>query len=226
MRTTSGNKFTAAVLAAAMFFGAAGCASLNNTEKGAIIGGAGGAAVGGVIGNQTGSTARGAIIGAVVGGAAGAIIGHKMDQRAKELEQIPGATVQRVGEGIEVTFDSGLLFDFDSSTIKGDARANLNQLATSLANYDDSELMIIGHTDSKGTAEYNQQLSQDRAAAAQGYLASRGVNRTIRTLGRGESEPVASNDTEAGRSQNRRVEVAIYAGDALKAQARREANGS
>ncbi|MEP7027721.1 MAG: OmpA family protein, partial [Candidatus Eisenbacteria bacterium] len=111
-------------------------------------------------------------------------------------------------------------------TIKGDARANLNQLATSLSNYGDSELMIIGHTDSKGTAEYNQQLSQERAAAAQGYLSSRGVNRTIRTLGRGELEPVASNDTEAGRAKNRRVEVAIYAGDALKAQAKREAGGS
>ncbi|MEP7027392.1 MAG: glycine zipper domain-containing protein, partial [Candidatus Eisenbacteria bacterium] len=127
------HKSMAAVVAATMILGAAGCASLNNAEKGAIAGAAGGGAIGAGVGSATGSTARGAIIGAVVGGAAGAIIGHKMDQRAKELEQIPGATVQRVGEGIAVTFDSGLLFDFDSSTIKGDARANLNQLATSLS---------------------------------------------------------------------------------------------
>src|SRR6266850_5240464 len=104
-----------------------GCASMNAKTKGALIGAGAGAVAGGVVGNQTGSTTRGAIIGAVVGGAAGAIIGHQMDQQAKELEQnIPGARVARVGEGIAVTFDSGLLFDFDSATIKGDARQNLD----------------------------------------------------------------------------------------------------
>jgi outer membrane protein OmpA-like peptidoglycan-associated protein len=200
-----------------------GCASMNKTESGAAVGAVGGAAAGAMIGKATGNTARGAIIGAVVGGATGAYIGHKMDQRAKELEQIPGATVERVGEGIQVTFASGLLFDYDSDVVKGDARDNLNQLATSLAKYDDSELMIVGHTDATGSEAYNQGLSERRAYASQRYLNGRGVTRPIRTLGRGELEPVATNETEAGRAKNRRVEVAIYAGDALKEEARRQA---
>ncbi|HVS60761.1 MAG TPA: glycine zipper domain-containing protein, partial [Gemmatimonadaceae bacterium] len=131
--------------------GASACASLNKKEEGAVIGAATGAAVGGVIGNQTGSTARGAIIGAVVGGTAGAIIGHQMDQQAKELSQnIPGATVARVGEGIEVTFASGLLFAFDSDQILPAAGTNLRELATSLNKYPDSQLLIVGHTDNVG----------------------------------------------------------------------------
>jgi len=200
-----------------------GCASMNKTESGAAVGAVGGAAAGAVIGHATGNTARGAIIGAVVGGATGAYIGHKMDQRAKELEQIPGATVERVGEGIQVTFASGLLFDYDSDVVKGDARDNLDQLASNLAQYKDSELMIVGHADATGSETYNQDLSQRRAASAQRYLASQGVTRPIKTLGRGELEPVASNETEAGRAKNRRIEVAIYAGDALKEEAKREA---
>jgi len=200
-----------------------GCASMNKTESGAAVGAVGGAAAGAVIGHATGNTARGAIIGAVVGGATGAYIGHKMDQRAKELEQIPGATVERVGEGIQVTFASGLLFDYDSDVIKGDARDNLDQLANSLAKYGDSELMIVGHADASGSETYNQDLSQRPAASARRYLASQGVTRPIKTLGRGELEPVASNETEAGRAKNRRIEVAIYAGDALKEEAKREA---
>jgi len=203
-----------------------GCASMNKTESGAAVGAVGGAAAGAIIGHATGNTSRGAIIGAVVGGAAGAYIGHKMDQRAKELEKIPGATVERVGEGIQVTFASGLLFDYDSDVIKGDARDNLDQLANNLSQYDDSELMIVGHADATGSETYNQDLSERRAFAAQRYLASRGVTRPIRTLGRGELEPVASNETEAGRAKNRRVEVAIYAGDALKNEAKRETAAS
>jgi outer membrane protein OmpA-like peptidoglycan-associated protein len=178
-----------------------------------------------VIGNQTGSTTRGAIIGAVVGGAAGAIIGHQMDQQAKELEQnIPGARVARVGEGIAVTFDSGLLFDFDSATIKGDARSNLDALASSLTKYPKSDLMIVGHTDATGTDSYNMGLSKRRASSASSYLRSQGVNRTIKALGRGETEPIAANDTEDGQRQNRRVEVAIYASSAMRAEAKRSAS--
>lgn len=226
MHSSARQKAIASLLITSFVISTTGCASMNKTESGAAVGAVGGAAAGAIIGKVAGSTAKGAIIGAVVGGAAGAIIGHKMDQRAKELEQIPGATVERVGEGIQVTFASGLLFDFDSDAIKGDARSNLNLLADNLAKYGDSELMIIGHTDSKGTEEYNQDLSQRRAQSARRYLASQGVTRTIRTLGRGETEPVASNDDEYGRAKNRRVEVAIYAGDALKAQAKREAGES
>ncbi len=201
---------------------AAGCASMSAKEKGAIIGVAGGAAVGGAIGSSSGSTARGAIIGAAVGGAAGAIIGHQMDQQAKELDQnIPGAVVERVGEGITVTFDSGLLFDFDAAVVKPAAQANLETLARSLDKYKDTELLIAGHTDSVGSDSYNQQLSERRARAAADFLIGQGVSASrLRTVGMGEREPVASNDTEAGRASNRRVEIAIFAGDALKAKAR------
>lgn len=211
-------------LAAMIFTMSAGCASMNAKTKGAIIGATAGGVAGGVIGNQTGSTTRGAIIGAVVGGAAGAIIGHQMDQQAKELQQnIPGAVVERVGEGIQVTFASGLLFDFNSDAIRGNARANLDQLAQSLSKYRDSNLLIAGHTDDVGTTSYNQGLSERRADAAARYLSSRGVNRYIATKGLGENEPVASNSSDSGREKNRRVEVAIYASPELQEQARRQA---
>jgi outer membrane protein OmpA-like peptidoglycan-associated protein len=202
-----------------------GCQSLSNKERGAIIGAGAGAAVGGVIGNQTGSTARGAIIGAVVGGAAGAIIGHQMDQQAKEIKQnIPGAVVERVGEGIQVTFESGLLFDHDSDRIKPTAAENLRNLARSLNNYPNTDLVIVGHTDATGPDEYNRDLSQRRSRAAANYLASLGVNPArLRTYGRGESEPVGENTTDTGRQQNRRVEVAIFANAAAREDARRRA---
>lgn len=198
--------------------GTSACASMSNKERGAVIGAGAGAAVGGVIGNNTGSTARGAIIGAVVGGAAGAIIGHQMDQQAKELDQsIPGAKVERVGEGIQVTFDSGLLFDFDSDRIRPEAARNFQELAKSLNKFGDSNLLIVGHTDSQGEDAYNMSLSQRRANAASAYLQSQGVpSSRISTSGRGESEPVATNATEAGRQLNRRVEVAIYASPAYR----------
>jgi outer membrane protein OmpA-like peptidoglycan-associated protein len=203
-----------------------GCSSMNKAEKGAIIGAAAGAAAGGVIGSNNGSTAKGAIIGAAIGGAAGAIIGHQMDKQAQELARsIPGAKVERVGEGIQVTFDSGLLFDFDSDAIKGAARSNLNNLAVSLKKYPESNLLIAGHTDDVGSANYNQGLSERRAEAAAHYLNSEGVARAIRTVGLGEREPVASNASDDGRRQNRRVEVAIYANAALQEKARREAAG-
>jgi outer membrane protein OmpA-like peptidoglycan-associated protein len=202
-----------------------GCASLNNKEKGGIIGAAGGAVAGGAIGRSNGSTAKGAILGAVVGGAAGMIIGHQMDKQAAELKQnIPGAVVERVGEGIQVTFDSGLLFDFDSDVVRADARTNLRNLATSLDKYPGSELLIAGHTDSVGTDSYNLALSQRRSEAAVAYLAAQGVARARMTSrGLGETEPVAPNDTDAGRGKNRRVEVAIFASEAQRAQAKRQA---
>jgi len=203
-----------------------GCASMNAKTKGAIIGAGAGGVAGGVIGKQAGSTATGAIIGAVVGGTAGAIIGHQMDQQAKELKQnIPGATVTRVGEGIQVTFDSGLMFPFDSDELRVAARTNLSALAASLNKYPDSDLMIVGHTDDIGSYSYNLGLSQRRASSASRYLRSQGVSRAIETLGRGETEPIASNASEDGREQNRRVEVAIYASEALRRAAIREAGG-
>jgi outer membrane protein OmpA-like peptidoglycan-associated protein len=190
------------------------CASMSNKEKGAVIGAAAGGAVGGVVGKNTGSTARGAIIGAVVGGATGAIIGHQMDQQAKELTlEIPGAIVERVGEGIQVTFASGLLYDFDSDAIRPEAGLNLANLARSLKRYPNTELLIVGHTDASGSTAYNQELSSRRATSASSYLTAQGVSSgRIRSSGRGELEAMASNETEAGRQMNRRIEVAIFSG--------------
>ena len=202
---------------------ASACASLNKKERGAIIGAGAGAAVGAAVGSANGSTAKGAIIGATVGGTAGAVIGHQMDQQAKEIQQnIPGAIVERVGEGLQVTFESGLLFGFDSDVLRADARENLATFARSLDKYPGTDVLIVGHTDSVGTDAYNNSLSTRRAASAAAYLVSRGVAVTrLRSTGRGETEPVALNESEAGRRKNRRVEVAIYANQALKAQALR-----
>jgi outer membrane protein OmpA-like peptidoglycan-associated protein len=193
--------------------GVSSCASLSRKQEGAAIGAGLGGAVGAVIGNQTGSTARGAIVGAIVGGATGAIIGHQMDQQAKELTQnIAGATIERVGEGIQVTFASGLLYDIDSDHVRPEAAENLRNLAASLSKYPNTELLIVGHTDSTGSVAHNQTLSESRARSASTYLAGQGVSTArLRTAGRGEGEPVTTNSTEAGRQLNRRVEVAIFA---------------
>jgi outer membrane protein OmpA-like peptidoglycan-associated protein len=207
-----------AVLTTAFVALTSACASWGKRETGAVVGATAGGVVGAVIGNQTGSTARGAIIGAVVGGAAGAIIGHQMDQQAKELEvEIPGAIVERVGEGIQVTFASGLLFDFDSDAIRPTAAQNLRTLAASLAKYPNTELLIVGHTDATGTDAYNYGLSERRADAALRFLvAERVASSRLRATGRGEWEPIATNETEAGRQANRRIEVAIYAAEAAR----------
>jgi len=221
----TGRETRAVVAAIVLATAATGCSSMSKAQQGAVIGAAAGGVAGGVIGNQAGSTAKGAILGAVVGGAAGGIIGSQMDKQAQELQQnMPGARVERVGEGIQVTFESGLLFGFDSDQILGTARSNLDELARSLGQYPGSELLIVGHTDNVGTDRYNQDLSERRAMAAARYLASQGVVRTrMSTRGMGESEPVASNDNEEGRRQNRRVEIAIYAGHSMQADARRQA---
>ena len=201
------------------------CATMSKTQTGAVAGATGGAIIGAAVGAHNGSTAKGAIIGAAVGGAAGAIIGRQMDKQAKEIAQnIPGARVERVGEGIQVTFESGLLYDYDSDRVKSDAASNLRTLASSLDKYPNTDLVIVGHTDDRGSDTYNQDLSERRARAAADYLAAQGVSRArLRTYGRGETEPVASNGTDDGRQQNRRVEVAIFANDQLKEQAKRQA---
>ena len=213
---------TAAILAlGGLLAGSASCASSSRTTKGGVIGAAGGAVVGGVIGKAAGSTAKGAIIGAAVGGAAGIIIGQRMDKQAAELEkEIPGAEVERVGEGILVTFDSGILYDYDSATVKPAARDNLRKLVTSLDKYPGTNVVLVGHTDADGADAYNQTLSERRATAAADYLVSQGVPRArIDATGRGEAEPVASNDMASGKAQNRRVEIAIFANESLRSEA-------
>ena len=205
---------------AALTISTASCATWSRKGQGAAVGAGVGAAVGGVIGNQTGSTARGAIIGAVVGGTAGAVIGHQMDQQAKEIRMaIPGATVERVGEGIQVTFASGLMFDIDSDRIRPEAATNLRNLASSLKQYGNTDALIVGHTDATGSDSYNATLSQQRASAASSFLTREGVaSSRLRTSGRGEAEPVATNDTEYGRQQNRRIEIAIVASASARRQ--------
>ena len=194
------------------------CSMLSKKGQGALIGAGVGGAVGAVVGNNTGSTARGAIIGAAVGGIAGTIIGNQMDQQAKEIKAaVPGADVQRVGEGIQLTFASSMLYDINSDVVLPEAATNLRNLAASLAKYPDTDVLIVGHTDATGTADYNQGLSQRRATSAANYLMAQGVNSSrVRTAGRGEMEPVATNDTELGRQANRRVEVAIVANAAAR----------
>lgn len=197
---------------------------MSKTEKGTIVGAGAGAVVGGAIGKAVGNTAKGAIIGAVVGGTAGAIIGNQMDKHAAELEkELEEAEVTRVGEGIVVTFASGLLFDFDSADLRAEAERNLTRLAESLTEYDNTELLIIGHTDDIGSDEYNDRLSVRRAESGGQFLFAKGVQPSrVTTMGKGESDPIATNDTEEGRQMNRRIEVAIYASEeyreALEAQ--------
>jgi outer membrane protein OmpA-like peptidoglycan-associated protein len=212
-----------AAVTVAVVLATSGCASWGDKQKkGAGIGAAGGGVLGAIIGHKTGSTARGAIIGAAVGGAAGAIIGNRMDAQAEKLAQeLEGAQVSRVGEGIAVTFDSGILFPFDSAELTSEARSNLRKLADSLQAEARTNVMILGHTDSDGSDSYNQQLSERRGRSAEDYLSSlRVASSRLGSRGRGEAEPIASNGTEAGRRQNRRVEVAIYANDAWRDEAK------
>lgn len=200
----------------------AGCADMNRAGKGGLIGAGAGGLVGGIIGKASGNTAAGAIIGAAVGGTAGAAIGHYMDRQAEELQRdLKDAKVERVGEGIKITFNSGILFDVNSDQLRSDARANLKNLAKVLNKYDDTEILVQGHTDSTGKDAYNQELSERRAASVGGALLDDGVKRgRIEESGMGEKHPVADNSTASGRQANRRVEVAIWANEKLKKAAK------
>ncbi len=222
------NRFAlTAVSVALLFSGVVGCKSLSNTERGAGIGAAAGGVIGGIIGRTQGNTATGAIIGAAVGGTAGAIIGQQMDRQARELEEeIANGEVERVGEGIQVTFNNAILFDFDSASLKGTSRTDLSDLAASLQKYPNTDVIVYGFTDASGSDTYNQRLSERRASAAASYLISQGVtNARVTTIGRGESDPVASNSTETGRTQNRRVEIAIVASEEFQRQAAQRSGG-
>ncbi|MBO9635447.1 MAG: OmpA family protein [Chitinophagaceae bacterium] len=206
----------------------ASCSSMNNTQKGAAIGTGGGAAVGAVIGKAAGNTALGAIIGAAVGGVTGTVIGKKMDKQAQEIKnEVPGATVERVGEGIVVEFadKNAVLFGFDKSDLTPSTENSLNKLVDILKQYPDTYIEVQGHTDSKGTAEYNMNLSQKRATSVANYLIKKGVSSSrITTKGFGFTAPVATNDTDEGRAQNRRVNFLITANEKMKSDAKKEAN--
>lgn len=212
------------IAGAVMIF--ASCASLNKTQKGAIIGTAGGAAAGAVIGKAAGNTALGAIIGAAAGGATGAIIGRKMDKQAEEIaKKVPDAKVIRVGEGIVVEFSSSVLFGFDKSALTSDAKLNLDKLVTVLSENPDTDIEIQGHTDSKGSLSYNQTLSEQRAGAVSQYLITKNVSGDrLTSVGFGEELPKYLNETEEGRAENRRVEFLIAANEKMKAEADKEAS--
>lgn len=187
----------------------------NSTQKGVGIGAVAGALIGGIIGNNTGiGTAGGALIGAAVGGGTGALIGNKMDKQAREIDQaLPGADVERVGEGIRLVLkEDAVRFDLNKSTLTSQAKANLDKLVPVFNSYADTNIEIFGYTDSTGKPEYNLTLSQKRAETVKMYLISKGlVASRFKTSGYGIADPIATNDTKEGQSQNRRVEFAITA---------------
>jgi outer membrane protein OmpA-like peptidoglycan-associated protein len=189
------------------------CSSWNRTTTGAVIGAGAGTAAGAVVGKTLGNTAAGALAGAAVGGTVGAIIGRQMDRKAEEMaEELEGVEIQRVEEGIAISFDSGILFDFDSSTLRSEARTNLRKLAEIMSEDSDTNLLVVGHTDWVGDENYNLRLSERRARSAADYLVAQGIERhRIDVEGKGEYEPIDDNETEEGRQRNRRVEVAIFA---------------
>ncbi len=198
------------------------CSTMNRAEKGAVIGVGAGAAVGAGIGKLAGNTGLGAVIGAAVGGAGGAMIGKYMDKQAKEMEaEMEAAKVERVGEGIKVTFDSGLLFSINSSDLSAKSKQELTNFSEVLNKYPDTNIYIDGHTDDTGSNEYNKTLSEKRANSVATYLANQKVERTRFTVrGFGEDQPMIENTSEANRAQNRRVEVIIVANEELVKQAK------
>jgi len=202
------------------------CASMNKTQKGAAVGTASGGAMGAIIGKASGNTAMGAIIGAAVGGTTGAIIGNNMDKQAEEIQKkVPDANVQRVGEGIVVEFSSNVLFGFDESELTSSSRSSLNQLVTVLNEYSDTNIEVQGHTDSRGSTEYNQNLSIERASSVADYLRNnRILSSRINLVGYGESVPKYTNNSKSGRDQNRRVEFLITANEKMKAEAEKQSS--
>ena len=201
----------------------------NNTQRGAAIGAVGGAVLGGILGNNLGKGGNGelgAVLGTVIGGVAGGVIGNKMDKQAREIETaLPGAQVERVGEGIRLVLgENSVNFDFNKATLTAKAKQNLDKLVPVFKEYADTDIKIYGFTDSKGADDYNLNLSNQRATAVKNYLASKGlVTSRFSVVGLGEAEPIATNDTDAGRSLNRRVEFAILANDKMIEDAKKEA---
>lgn len=200
----------------------------NKTQRGAGIGAVGGALIGGILGNNLGrggNGALGAVLGGVVGGVAGGVIGNKMDKQARQIDNaLPGADVVRVGEGIKLVLnENAVRFNTDKSSLTPTAKANLDKLVPVFKEYSDTNIIIYGYTDNTGSIEHNLKLSGERAASVKNYLASRGLSSSrFSVTGLGIADPIASNDTEVGRSQNRRVEFAITANDKMIQDAKTE----
>ena len=226
--------FTIYIVAIAFALGTVltGCEAAKNTNKtqrGAGIGVVAGGILGAVIGNNVGkggNGALGAVIGGVVGGVAGGVIGNKMDKQAREIKTaLPGAQVERVGEGIRLVLgENAIRFDTNKATLTSTAKDNLDKLIPVLKEYADTDIKIYGFTDNTGAVEYNQTLSEQRAASVKSYLSSKGLNTArLSTTGLGVNDPVATNDTAEGRSQNRRVEFTIIANEKMVSDAKKEA---
>ena len=224
MEKTISTLFTGILVITVML---SGCASMNKSQKGAVIGTAGGAATGAVIGRAAGNTALGAIIGATVGGVAGAVIGRQMDKQAEEIkDELPDAKVERVGEGIVVELSDKVLFDFNKSNLNQTAQNSLDKIIVVLNKYPETNIEIQGHTDSKGSNAYNQTLSVKRATSVSNYLTANNIaSSRLSTKGFGEEVPKYTNDTDEGRTQNRRVEFLITANEKMKAEAQKAAEG-
>ena len=216
-------------LLGSLFTGCEAVKNSNKTQRGVAIGAVGGAVIGGILGNNIGkggNGALGAVLGGVIGGVAGGVIGHKMDKQAREIETaLPGAQVERVGEGIKLVLgENSVRFDTNKSTLTSSAKANLDKLVPVFNQYPDTNIQIYGYTDSTGTAEYNLKLSDQRAASVKSYLTGKGIrNSRFTTTGLGIADPVATNDTPEGRTQNRRVEFAITANEKMVQDAQKEA---
>ena len=195
----------------------AGCSNMSRTQKGAAIGAAVGALGGTAVSDDD---TKGAVIGGAAGAVVGGLIGSYLDKQAKEMDEIEGATITREGDELKVTFDNAILFDFDSATLKPASQQQLVQVAAVLKKYPETDILVLGHTDSRGAEDYNLGLSERRAGSVRGYLEAQGVATTrIRSRGFGESVPVADNASELGRAQNRRVELSIHVNDEFRERA-------
>ncbi len=216
------------VIASAILLLNTSCSNMNKQQKGTAVGAGGGAVVGGVIGKVAGNAALGAIIGAVVGGATGNVIGKKMDKQAEDIKNtVPSAKVERVGEGITVEFSNAVMFAFNSYALMPAADTTLNSLITILNKYPNTNIEVQGHTDSTGTFEYNQTLSESRAHSAAQYLRDHSIaSSRITEKGYGKTAPKYPNSTPEGRAGNRRVEFLISANDQMKKEAQQESNGN
>lgn len=216
-------------LASSSFTSCKSVQNANNTQKGAAIGTAAGAILGAVIGNNVGNKKNselGAVLGGVVGGVAGGVIGNQMDKQAREIEEaVPGAEVERVGEGIMLTLgETAVRFDTNKASLTPTAKANLDKLVSVFNDYKETNIVIYGYTDSTGRVEYNQQLSEKRANSVKNYLVGKGLdNNRFETKGKGIEDPIATNDTAEGRSKNRRVEFAIVANEKMVKEAEKKA---
>ena len=239
MKQIFGKAFLASAAFALLLTSCSTAKKTNNAQRGAVIGAAGGAVIGGIIGNNAGNknnTVLGAVIGGVVGGVAGGIIGNKMDKQAEKIKtEIPGAEVERVGEGIIVSFPDknpdgskmGVYFDFNKATITSNSKIALDKLVKIFNEYPETNILVEGHTDDKGTDSYNLTLSQKRADAVGDYLKAQGImpgRLTIKWYG--EMQPKVANETEEGRAENRRVEFGITANEKMKAEAQKEAGNN